>query len=294
MARTPRGAFTLAEDERRPRARWIGRLLLLTLVAVVGIGGWWGVRQALDSFAPRECRVTAAGQTFDWAPDQASNTAVITAIALRRGMVPRAATIAIATAIQESKVRNITYGDRDSVGLFQQRPSQGWGTVEQIMNPEYSSNAFYDALEKVSGWQTMDIATAAQEVQRSADGRAYAAHESKARITASVLSGNSPEGFVCRLDAPTTPADGASVAALVKADHALDARVDGDVVVVPTTSAQQAAAVGAWAVARSSDTGVVEVTVAAKQWTRGTSSSALAWHSARTPAAGHEVVLRLR
>lgn len=100
-------------------------------------------------WTPEQCEVTAAGSTFQWAPDQASNAAAITAIAIKRDLPPRAATIAIATAMQESKVRNITYGDRDSLGLFQQRPSQGWGTPEQILNPEYSTNKFYDALVKV-------------------------------------------------------------------------------------------------------------------------------------------------
>ena len=153
MTRTGGGALTLSEDDRGPGARRIGRLVALLLVVALGGGGWVGVRRAIDSFTPAQCEVRASGQSFTWAPDQASNTAVITAIAIRRGLPPRAATIAIATAIQESKVRNITYGDRDSVGLFQQRPSQGWGTVEQIMNPEYSSNAFYDALIKVPDWQ---------------------------------------------------------------------------------------------------------------------------------------------
>ena len=185
MTRTGGGALTLSEDDRGPGARRIGRLVALLLVVALGVGGWVGVRRAIDSFTPAQCEVRASGQSFTWAPDQASNTAVITAIAIRRGLPPRAATIAIATAIQESKVRNITYGDRDSVGLFQQRPSQGWGTVEQIMNPEYSSNAFYDALIKVPDWQNADIAHAAQEVQRSADGTAYAQHEGKARVTAS-------------------------------------------------------------------------------------------------------------
>ena len=291
MPRTDRGAFTLAEEHHRPRL--VGRLLLLGLALVVGIGGWWGVRAALDSFATMECRVTASEQTFDWAPDQASNTAVITAIALRRGMVPRAATIAIATAIQESKVRNITYGDRDSVGLFQQRPSQGWGTVEQIMNPEYSSNAFYDALEKVSGWENADIATAAQEVQRSADGRAYAAHEAKARVTASVLSGHSPAGIGCRLDDPTTAGDPAALVALIKADHDLDARVEGRSVVIDVADARQAWAIGSWGVARAVDTGARSVQVGDKQWSRSRASSALTWSTASTPQPQTRVVLTL-
>ena len=108
MTRTGGGALTLSEDDRGPGARRIGRLVALLLVVALGVGGWVGVRRAIDSFTPAQCEVRASGQSFTWAPDQASNTAVITAIAIRRGLPPRAATIAIATAIQESKVRNIT------------------------------------------------------------------------------------------------------------------------------------------------------------------------------------------
>ena len=116
----------------------------------------------------------------------------ITALALRRGLPARAATIALATAIQESKLRNIRYGDRDSVGLFQQRPSQGWGTVEQILDPEYSTDKFYDALVKVDDWESGTITVVAQKVQRSSYPEAYADHEQEGRILASALAGHSP------------------------------------------------------------------------------------------------------
>lgn len=293
MPQTGRGAFTLAEDDRSPRRRRVRRWVLLGLVALLAVGGWIGGRRVIDSFRPLQCEVRAGGASHTWAPDQASNAAVITAIAMKRGMVPRAATIAIATAIQESKVRNITYGDRDSVGLFQQRPSQGWGTVEQIMNPEYSSNAFYDGLEKVKGWETADIAEAAQAVQRSADGSYYAQHEGKGRVTASVLSGHTPAGIGCRLDDPTTPGDPTALAALIKADHDLIARVEGRTVVVDAADARQAWMVGNWGVARATDTGVTAVTVGDQQWTRTRSSGALEWSGASAPQPATRVVLTL-
>src|SRR5690349_23736470 len=92
--------------------------------------------------------------------EQARWTTLMSAIAQRRGMPPRATTIAIATAFQESKIHNIDYGDRDSVGLFQQRPSQGWGTREQILDPEYAINTFYNSLAKVDGYEAMIITDA--------------------------------------------------------------------------------------------------------------------------------------
>lgn len=267
--------------------------MALLAVLVIAVGGWYAARSALNAVTPPTCTVTAEGNTFTWAPDQASNTAVLTAIAIRRGMPARAATIAIATAMQESKVRNIAYGDRDSVGMFQQRPSQGWGTVEQIMNPEYSANAFYDALAKVPDWQNADIAEAAQAVQRSADGRAYAQHESQARVTASVLAGYSPAGIGCRLKDPSSPGDPAAVSDLIMADHGIQSTVAERSVVIATNSPEQAWSLASWGVARAVDTGVTHVIIGDQQWTRSTSSDALSWQPADTPVDALTVVLRL-
>ena len=118
-------------------------------------------------------------------------------------MPARAATIALATAYQESKLYNLESGDRDSLGLFQQRPSQGWGSPEQVLDPYYATNAFYDALAEVDGYETMEVTDAAQEVQRSGFPEAYADHEADARVLASALTGNSPRAFSCR--SPASP-----------------------------------------------------------------------------------------
>ena len=143
------------------------------------------------------CTAEVDGHRVEVDLEQAENASLITAIAIERGMPARAASIALATAYQESKLYNIDFGDRDSVGLFQQRPSQGWGTVEQLTDPVYAANAFYDALTKVDGYREMEITVAAQEVQRSAFPGAYADHEDDARALASALTGNSPETFWC-------------------------------------------------------------------------------------------------
>ncbi len=132
--------------------------------------------------------------------EQARWTTLMAAISQRRGLPPRATTIAIATAFQESKIHNIDYGDRDSVGLFQQRPSQGWGTREQILDARYSIRRFYSGLEKVKGYEQMSITDAAQRVQRSAFPGAYAQHEDYARALASSLRGYSPAAFSCRIN----------------------------------------------------------------------------------------------
>ena len=280
MPRTPGGALTLAEEQpRSPRQRRLAAGLVVVVLGVVGTATVLGVNHLRAIVSGEQCQVAASGSTFSWAPDQGSNAAAITAIAVQRGMPPRAATIAIATAMQESKVRNVKFGDRDSLGLFQQRPSQGWGTAEQILNPEYSTNKFYDALEKVKGYPSMDIAQAAQKVQRSAAGEAYAQHEAQARVTASVLSGQTHAGMVCALKDPKAVGDAAKVAALVEKDFGVPATSGTGTVTVSADSADLAWSVGSWAVARAVDTGATRVVVGDREWRRGMSDSALTWHT---------------
>ncbi|HSU03232.1 MAG TPA: hypothetical protein VLK03_11830, partial [Nocardioides sp.] len=147
------------------RSATIGAVVALGAVATaLVLVDRGGVPSILDT---NGCTAEVDGHSVDVDLEQAENAALITAISIERGLPARAASIALATAFQESKLYNIDYGDRDSVGLFQQRPSQGWGSVEQLMDPVYSTNAFFDALEKVDGYREMDITVAAQEVQRS-------------------------------------------------------------------------------------------------------------------------------
>jgi murein DD-endopeptidase MepM/ murein hydrolase activator NlpD len=119
-------------------------------------------------------------QSVNWTEEQKRNASVITNVARSRGLPPRAAVIGVATAIQESMLKNIRYGDRDSQGLFQQRPSQGWGSVAQVTDPIYASNSFFERLAKVGKWQTKPLTVAAQNVQRSGFPDAYAKWEKAA------------------------------------------------------------------------------------------------------------------
>jgi cell wall-associated NlpC family hydrolase len=109
--------------------------------------------------------------------EQIPSARVITATGIAMQIPARGQVVALATALQESGLRNLTYGDRDSVGLFQQRPSQGWGTVEEILDPVYASTKFYEGLRRVSGWESMTVTQAAQAVQRSSFPDAYAKWE---------------------------------------------------------------------------------------------------------------------
>ncbi|MDH6460802.1 hypothetical protein M2302_000963 [Micromonospora sp. A200] len=116
--------------------------------------------------------------------EQTKNVKAIIAATKKSGMDERAAVVSIATALQESKLENLGHlGDRndhDSQGLFQQRPSSGWGTVEQITDPEYSTMAFLKGLKQVDGWQDMPLTEAAQTVQVSAYPDHYAQWEQQA------------------------------------------------------------------------------------------------------------------
>ncbi|MFC9649568.1 C40 family peptidase [Streptomyces sp. NPDC056937] len=109
--------------------------------------------------------------------EQIANAETIQATGIAMNVPARGQIVALATALQESGLRNLDYGDRDSLGLFQQRPSQGWGTAAEVRDPVHASTKFYEGLLKVSGWQSMTIAQAAQEVQKSGYPEAYAKWE---------------------------------------------------------------------------------------------------------------------
>jgi murein DD-endopeptidase MepM/ murein hydrolase activator NlpD len=125
--------------------------------------------------------------------EQASNAQIIITVGQQMGVPPRGWVIAIATALQESALRNLPHlgadNDHDSLGLFQQRPSQGWGTPEQISDPVYASTVFYERLLQVGRWQELPLTQAAQQVQRSAFPDAYARHEPQATRIVAAYSG---------------------------------------------------------------------------------------------------------
>ncbi len=165
------------------------------MVAVAGVMVLRGVGPFPD---PEGCRVEVGDVVTYLDTEQAENASTIAAVGVRRGLPARAVSIALATAYQESKIHNLDHGDRDSLGLFQQRPSMGWGTAKQLQDPYYATNAFYDELEKVDDYHRMRITEAAQAVQRSGFPEAYEDHEADARALASALTGYSPDGrFTC-------------------------------------------------------------------------------------------------
>jgi hypothetical protein len=209
------------------------------------------------------CTATVDGQTFTLELDQAGNATTIAAVGKREGMADHAVTIALATAMQESHLRNLGYGDRDSLGLFQQRPSQGWGTKAEIMDPSHAARAFYAKLVDVSGWQTLDVTDAAQQVQHSGLPTAYAQWEAEARVLAQALTGEVPGAFTCRV----VPPKGVSV------DPDLDAAMVAELGPAATVAAPtpaQAWTTATWLVGHADRYHLSSVTCGGQRWTAAT------------------------
>jgi len=192
LVRRPAGATRRRTTGRRPVRRRRSRpklkpaqwwpLVLVALVVVVGLA--WDADG--DDTPTDSCTLPASGVTLTG--EQIANARAIAQVAWDRGLPERAVVIALATAMQESHLRNLDHGDRDSLGLFQQRPSQGWGTPEQVQDPVYAAGKFYDHLVQYPGWDTGRLTEVAQGIQRSAYPGAYQKHEAMAVELANALA----------------------------------------------------------------------------------------------------------
>ncbi|MBG0833457.1 hypothetical protein HS041_37790 [Planomonospora sp. ID67723] len=179
-----------------------GVIAIIAIVTVLAVAITVGVFVLINRIgtltdAGDGCTVTTPDGTLDLEIEQAQVSAAIAGVAHRRKLPERAVVIAYATGIQESKLYNLPFGDRDSVGVFQQRPSQGWGTPEQLLDPVYAAGKFFSALVKVKDYRKIPLHEAAQEVQRSADGSLYAQHEENAKILAAAFTGRVPHAVHC-------------------------------------------------------------------------------------------------
>jgi hypothetical protein len=194
--------------------------------------------------------------------EQAANATTIAAVGKRAGLPNHAVTVALAAALQESGLHNLSGGDLDSVGLFQQRPSQGWGTKSQIMSPRYAATAFYGRLAQVAGWQGLAVTEAAQAVQRSAAPSAYRQWEAQARLLARTLTGEVPAGFSCALGAT----DGAFAAGPLSTAMASELGTSraGD-----ASAAGRGWTVASWLVGHAQQYRVSWVRFAGRRWSSG-------------------------
>jgi hypothetical protein len=270
----------------------VGLVAILLAAVAAGLLLWRpSFMSGPECIVPGDPGNPATVPTVELTVVQLQHASTINAVGLSRGISEQGRIIAVATAYQESSLRNRPDGDRDSVGLFQQRPSQGWGTPEQIMDPIYASGEFYDALLEVPGWQDMSLTEAAQAVQYSGFPDAYAKWEPQATTLVRGLSGSAVVTLGCSDGAreptsaqPDRPApagtDNATTAltATLAAAQAelggltvtgispdgLTATVDVTVPTLDPTAAGRALA--AWAVAHSTGMPITEVQVQDRRW----------------------------
>src|SRR5262249_8331269 len=132
----------------------------LVLAASVGYVAFVATRDHNGTEVPPGCRGALDGLTYTMSPAQPAHATSIAAVGKRMGMHDHAVPIALAAALQESNLYNLEHGDRDSLGLFQQRPSQGWGSASEVLTPHYAAGVFYRRLAGVAGWETLPVTTA--------------------------------------------------------------------------------------------------------------------------------------
>ncbi|MEO8888708.1 MAG: hypothetical protein ABI301_06280 [Jatrophihabitantaceae bacterium] len=255
-------------------------VIIAVIVVVVAAGAFLGGRTlwraAQSALAYDHCTVG----TYDIDPDQAAtaSTMVGAVTSYQPALPERAAVLVLAAGLQESKLHNLApgAGDRDSVGVLQQRPSQDWGKVpgqpdsiadrtKRLADPFFATTAFLNHLIQVPKWQSIPLADAVQAVQVSADGSAYAQHESEAQALADALQGHRSMGITCTFQKPTKVAMPAEVAAQVSAELPVSH---------PMTSATSIAVRGAgwqtaaWFVAHADRFGIESVAFNGQKWTR--------------------------
>ena len=280
-------------------------------MVLLALAGYLAVQYVTGGRGAPGCKVVSGEDdrtTYQFTPEQAVNAATIAAVGTDRGMPERAVTIALATSLQESGLRNIEHGDLDSLGLFQQRPSQGWGTAKEILDPTYAAGVFYEHLAKVPDYTKLPLTVAAQRVQRSGYPEAYAKHEPDATLLAAALTGTSAATLTCDGRQDSTQAAQATAtgpdavrSALVR-DFGRDALEttaaevggkaspsptptsgDGRTVTLPVREdtdpgsdrslTERGWQLAHWAVANSSALHIERVSYAGRQWTAGNTDS---------------------
>jgi hypothetical protein len=216
-----------------------------------------------DAAPPPGCHVSLDAATYSFGVEQTAHATTIAAVGKRLGMPDHAVTVAIATALQESRLHNLDHGDRDSLGLFQQRPSQGWVSADEVMTPHYAAGVFFERLAGVEGWETLPVTTAAQHVQRSAAPDAYGKWEHQARALAQATTGQIPAGLACRLDT------GAAAESAAPLRLAIAHELGSDALDVPVPD-PRGWTIASWLVGHSAQFGITSVTYSGQIWTPST------------------------
>ncbi len=230
-------------------------------VVVVGVVAIWKATQR------HGIAETCTVGEYSVNPDQAAVASTMVGVVINRGLPERAAVLALAAGLQESKLRNLDSGegDRDSVGVLQQRPSQGWGSEEQLNDVHYATGVFLDHVIKVANWQTDPLTNVVQAVQISAVPEGYARWEGQAQALADAFTGKTPAGISCSYPKPIRVATSSDVAVRLAKDLPIKTpTVSGTMLTVPGATWPTAA----WLVANGDNLGLETVSYNGKTWDR--------------------------
>jgi hypothetical protein len=272
------------------RHTWRRPVAVLTVIAALLAVGGYAAYTAYQHYVVRlltvpGCQAGTGANAIALDFSQTADAAIIAGVAVREHLPREALTIAYATALQEAKLENPDYGTLDSVGIFQQRPSEGWGTAAELENPAFASKAFFAALVKVPGYQRLPVYEAAQDVQRSADGYAYEQWASSGAALAADFAAT-PHAVTCWYD-PATQAAQNDVSTQLDLTAAISGmagtfgrpgqqapvlRVSTDRSEESGTFAVTAAsgwAVANWLMANASSYGITQLRYGGYQWTAG-------------------------
>jgi len=259
--------------------------VIAVLLALLAYGGYTLYQRFVVQLAVPGCQAGTGNNAIPLDFGQAADAATVAGVSVRDHLPSEALTIAYATAFQESKLENLTYGDRDSVGIFQQRPSEGWGTTAQLEDPAYASQAFFGALVKVPNYATIPVYEAAQAVQKSADGSAYEQYaQPGAQLAADYTS--APHAVTCWYN-PVQQASSQGVSshlnlhgAAEELDHVFGtpgqgsalsgvSRIRSGSADLITTAHGAGWPVANWLVANASSYGITQISYSGYQWTAG-------------------------
>jgi hypothetical protein len=245
----------------------------IVLVVAVAVGAFILVKVVGPTLTGSGCQAGTGRSAVSLEPEQAAIAATIAGVAHDRAMPSRAVSVAYATAMQESHLHNLGYGDLDSVGVFQQRPSEGWGPASKLRDPVFATSRFFHALAAVTGYQRMPVYRAAQAVQHSADGHAYIQYQPIASKLTAAFTGAHPHAVWCWSGSPDprkahlTPAR----QALLRTYGALSARLvsaprDAPAMRVSAQSPELGWSVAAWLVTHAGKYQLREVRYAGLRW----------------------------
>jgi hypothetical protein len=279
----------------KPRRRGPKAGLVLLAIIAIAVGAYVVVRKAAPILIGSGCQAGSGQAAVSLAPQQAAIASTIAGVAHRQALPAHAVVVAYAAALQESKLQNLSYGDRDSVGVFQQRPSEGWGPAAKLKDPVYASTKFFRALASVPGYLHQPVYKAAQAVQHSADGFAYLQYQGEATDLAANFTGHSAHGVWCWSGAADPPKADLSAAgrALTQTFGPLGSRRaatagETPAMLVPAAHPVLGWAVAAWLVTHAAQYGIHEVSYAGFQWRA--SSGGHGW--TRDPGPGRPGLVR--